>query len=345
MIMSNPVSPTQQPQIKVGFLLFSGFPMSCLTSAIEPLRAANDITGTQTFSWTLISEDGQPVQSSAEIPFQANCALAHAPDVDMLFLMSSPSGAFANAKPSNGHLRKIARHGAIVGAVSGGIFPLARAGLLDGHSCSAHWCYSAAFSEAFPHLDLSDSLIQMDKRRYTASGAGAIFDLMLHVIEDTLGATLMTEVACWFQHPVIRSEGVRQKTPAFACDSTADGLPPIVSKAVELFDKNLAYPLPMSEVADQLGVSARHLERSFKATMGESPGKHYRDLRMRAARQMVLYSNDPISRIAHAVGYETSANMIRNYRRCFGISPQEDRRNTNPFRVKGEDGETPQTPQ
>ncbi|MBO9451112.1 GlxA family transcriptional regulator [Tropicibacter sp. R16_0] len=335
--MSDPTSQYQNPRITVGFLLFPGFPMSCLTSAIEPLRAANDITGTQTFSWVLLSEEGDAVQSSADIPFQANCALADAPDLDMLFLMSSPSGTFTSPKSSNGHLRKIARHGAIVGAVSGGIFPLAHAGLLDGYSCSAHWCYSAAFSEAFPHLQLSDSLIQMDKRRYTASGAGAMFDLMLHVIEDTLGATLMTEVACWFQHPVIRSEGVRQKTPAFACDSTADGLPPIVSKAVELFDQNLAYPLPMSEIADQLGVSARHLERSFKATMGESPGKHYRDLRMRAARQMVLYSNDPISRIAHAVGYETSATMIRNYRRCFGLSPQEDRRNMNPFRVTAAD--------
>ncbi|WP_164660184.1 GlxA family transcriptional regulator [Tropicibacter sp. Alg240-R139] len=337
--------PRQESRIKVGFLLFPGFPMSCLTSAIEPLRAANDITGTTTFSWVLLSEDGDAVQSSAEIPFQANCALTNAPDMDMLFLMSSPSGEFTAPKTSNGHLRKIARHGAIVGAVSGGIFPLAQSGLMDGHSCSAHWCYRAAFHEAFPHLHLNDSLIQMDKRRYTASGAGAVFDLMLHVIEDTLGATLMTEVACWFQHPMIRSEGVRQKTPAFACDSTADGLPPIVSKAVELFGQNLAYPLPMSEIADQLGVSARHLERSFKATMGESPGKHYRDLRMRAARQMVLYSNDPISRIAHAVGYETSATMIRNYRRCFGLSPQEDRRNMNPFRVTGTDSLTPPSAQ
>ena len=44
--------------MKSGFLIFDGFPMSCLTSLIEPLRAANEISKTQTFSWELISENG-----------------------------------------------------------------------------------------------------------------------------------------------------------------------------------------------------------------------------------------------------------------------------------------------
>ena len=30
---------------RLGFLMFPGFPMACLTSAIEPLRAANEIVG------------------------------------------------------------------------------------------------------------------------------------------------------------------------------------------------------------------------------------------------------------------------------------------------------------
>ena len=35
--------------LRLGFLLFPGFPMACLTSAIEPLRAANEITGRRAF--------------------------------------------------------------------------------------------------------------------------------------------------------------------------------------------------------------------------------------------------------------------------------------------------------
>ena len=40
----------------LGFLLFPGFPMACLTSAIEPLRAANEISGRAVFGWKLIAE-------------------------------------------------------------------------------------------------------------------------------------------------------------------------------------------------------------------------------------------------------------------------------------------------
>ena len=35
--------------------------MACLTSAIEPLRAANEITGTRAFSWVLLGETSEPV--------------------------------------------------------------------------------------------------------------------------------------------------------------------------------------------------------------------------------------------------------------------------------------------
>ena len=41
----------------VGFLIFEGFPMACLTSMIEPLRAANEISGQEAFSLVTGSRD------------------------------------------------------------------------------------------------------------------------------------------------------------------------------------------------------------------------------------------------------------------------------------------------
>ena len=54
--------------IQIGFLIFPGFPMACLTSMIEPLRAANEIAGKTAFGWNLVSEDGKRVQASANVP-------------------------------------------------------------------------------------------------------------------------------------------------------------------------------------------------------------------------------------------------------------------------------------
>lgn len=316
-----------------GFLLLPGFPMACLTSAIEPLRAANEIGGTDTFSWTLISESGGNVKSSANVLFQPDIALAEADDLDIVFVLSGPQGRFEAPSKTNGKLRHMERHGVIMGAISGGIFPLARAGLLDGYKCSVHWCYKTAFQSEFPKLDADDDVIVLDRSRYTASGAAAGFDIMLSLIDKILGSEVMVEVACWFQHPLVRSEGVRQKIPTFLTDSTADALPPLVAQAVELYSRNLEFPISARDVAAKIGVSERQMERAFKSAVGESPGRYYRGLRMRAARQLVMYSNESFTEIAHSVGYATSSTLLQNYRAHFGISPQEERRNLNRFRV------------
>ena len=53
------------PPLRLGFLMFPGFPMACLTSAIEPLRAANEIAGRREFVWRLVAETAAPVRSAA----------------------------------------------------------------------------------------------------------------------------------------------------------------------------------------------------------------------------------------------------------------------------------------
>ncbi|SIT82303.1 GlxA family transcriptional regulator [Pontibaca methylaminivorans] len=318
----------------LGFLIFPGFPMACLTSAIEPLRAANEIAGRPAFGWHLISERGDRVRSSAEVGFDPDLALAEAEGLDYLFLLSSPRSRFDDPKASDGLLRRFARHGVRMGGISGGVFPLARSGLLAGHECSVHWCYEAAFAAEFPDHRTTDDVIRIDRQRYTVSGAAAAFDLMLHLIEEKLGNDVTTEVACWFQHPLVRGLGVRQKIPTAHGPSTADMLPTVVARAAEIFADHIEDPLAVSDVADLIGVSSRQLERSFKQATGQSPSHYYRSLRMNAARQLVLYSRDSMTEIANAVGYATAAPMLRHYHDAFGLSPKEDRETINMFRVR-----------
>ena len=320
--------------IHIGFLIFPDFPMSCLTSMIEPLRAANEITGHTAFAWSLVSEDGLKVMASANIVFEPDVALGDVEGLDQLFLLSGPSSAFQNPSASDGRLRKLARHGMVMGAVSGGIFPLARAGLLGQHKVSAHWCYASAFEGEFPNLDKTDEVLSIDPRTVTASGAAAGFDLSLHLIEEILGADVATEVACWFQHPLVRGRGVTQRVPTVNNASTDDMLPPIVREAVEMFASHIEDPINVADVAEAVGVSVRQVERMFKKTTGKSPLHYYRAMRMNAARQLVLYSKDTMTEIAIAVGYASATPMIQNYEDVFGVHPTADREKINMFRVR-----------
>lgn len=319
---------------QIGFLIFPGFPMACLTSMIEPLRAANEISETEAFSWKLISETGARVKSSADVWFEPDLALVDVDRLDQMYLLSAPSSVFENPTAANGAMRKLERHGMVMGAVSGGVFPLARAGLLHDHTVSVHWCYEAAFQAEFPELEKTDEVIAIDRRRSTASGAAAAFDLALHLIEKTLGPEVATEVACWFQHPLVRGQGVIQKVPTANSISTDDMLPPMVRDAVALFNSHIEDPINVADVADAIGMSVRQLERMFKKSTGQSPHHYYRAIRMKVARQLVLYSKDSMKEIALAVGYASTATMTQNYEEVFGIHPTVDREKINLFRVR-----------
>ena len=318
----------------IGFLIFDGFPMACLTSMIEPLRAANEISGQDAFSWTLVAEAMDRVRSSAGVSFDPDMALSHAEGPDYLFLLSPPMAEFSNSKAGYGALRALGRHGTILGGVSGGVFPLVRSGVMAEQVVSVHWCYEAAFRSEFPEIEASNQVIEVSQRRYTASGAAAAFDLSLRLIETRLGADVATEVACWFQHPLMRGEGVRQSIPTYRQTSTDATLPPVVAKAVAVFAANLTEPISVADVADEVGVSARQIERSFKKATGQSPSHYYRSMRMKAARQLVMYSKDSMAQIALQVGYGSTTPMVQHYKDAFGISPQDDRRRINLYRVQ-----------
>ena len=312
--------------LTLGFLMFPGFPMACLTSAIEPLRAANEITGTRAFAWVLLAETMAPVRSSAEVRFTPDQVLDDAAGIDQIYLLSPPTAQFAVPRHGPALLRRLDRAGVTLGAFSGGIFPLARAGVMAGHGCSVHWCYEAAFKAEFPDIGATETVILRDRRRITASGAGAVFDLMLRLIEERLGRETMTEVACWFQHPFVRDEDARQKVPVARAGGTADALPGPIREAIRLFDAHIEDPLRIPDVAAAVVMSERNFERLFKRETGQSPLRYYRLMRLSKARQRVLYSTDTLSEIATSVGYQRSGPMARHYEEAFGVTPQSERR-------------------
>ena len=311
--------------LTLGFLMFEGFPMACLTSAIEPLRAANEITGTKAFAWVLLAETVTAVRSSAEVRFTPDLTLDQAAGIDQIYLLSPPTAAFAS-RHAPAMLRRLDRAGVTLGAFSGGIFPLARAGVMAGHRCSVHWCYEAAFKAEFPAIEATETVILRDRRRITASGAGAVFDLMLRLIGDRLGRDTMTEVACWFQHPFVRDEDARQKVPVQRAGGTADALPAPIRAAIRLFDAHIEEPLRIPDVAAAIGMSERNFERQFKRETGQSPLFYYRLMRLSKARQRVLYSADTLTEIAASVGYARSGPMARQYEQAFGVTPQGERK-------------------
>ena len=299
---------------------------------IEPLRASNEISDTKSFEWKLFSENADKVEASANVAFETDGKIEEIEKLDALILLSPPNADFINSR-SVGVIRRLERHGCTIGAVSGGVFLLAKAKVRPNIRYSVHWCYAAAFTNQFPNNISSEQVIETDRNIMTASGAAAAFDLALLLIRSRLGSSVAAEVACWFQHPIMRNQDVKQVIPSLNELEGLEELPELARKAISLVNQKINYPLQVNDIADEIGITSRHLSRIFKEATGESPRQYFRKLRVNAARQMNLYTNEKIGEIALSVGFSSASILRSHYIDLFSLSPEEERKKINLFRV------------
>jgi transcriptional regulator GlxA family with amidase domain len=299
---------------------------------IEPLRASNEISDTKSFEWKLFSENADKVEASANVAFETDGKIEEIEKLDALILLSPPNADFINSR-SVGVIRRLERHGCTIGAVSGGVFLLAKAKVRPNIRYSVHWCYAAAFTNQFPNNISSEQVIETDRNIMTASGAAAAFDLALLLVRSRLGSSVAAEVACWFQHPIMRNQDVKQVIPSLNELEGLEEMPELARKAISLVNQKINYPLQVNDIADEIGITSRHLSRIFKEATGESPRKYFRKLRVNAARQMILYTNEKIGEIALSVGFSSASILRSHYIELFSLSPEEERKKINLFRV------------
>ncbi|MEH6640457.1 MAG: AraC family transcriptional regulator, partial [Halomonas glaciei] len=66
-----------EPQT-LGFLLLDNFTLISLASAIEPLRMANQLAGSELYRWYTLTQDGLPVRASDGVQVTPDASM-HAP--------------------------------------------------------------------------------------------------------------------------------------------------------------------------------------------------------------------------------------------------------------------------
>ncbi len=298
-------------------LLFDKFSNHCLANAIEPLRAANTLAAGALYRWQVLTLDGAPATSSSGLPVTPECALRSHPGGDYLLVMPS-YGHLEHATPATLRaLRAAARRFRVLVGMDTGAWLLAAAGLLDDRAATIHWDEYAAFAERFPEVDLRPDRVVTDGDRITCGGATTAFELVLQLIQAHHGTTLRLDVAAMFMHgewPGGDRSGLRP---------TGHGR---TDAAVALMRRRIEDPLPIAEVARNVGVSQRALETLFRANLGQTAQQVYRQLRLSEARRLLRLSDLPIADIARRCGYGDPGAMTRAFRGAFGLPPSRYRR-------------------
>ena len=177
--------------------------MMAFAAALEPLRAANRLSGSTLYGWSFYSRDGRPVIASNGVEVAVHGAVGADAKLDLLLVCA---GTQETQPPSvTKWLRALARTGTALGGISLGAYALADAGLLDGRRCAVHWENLAAFTDRYPRAKTMPDILAIDGDRYTCSGGTSALDLMLQLVTDQHGRTLANGVSEQFIHPRIRS--------------------------------------------------------------------------------------------------------------------------------------------
>ncbi|WP_425283501.1 AraC family transcriptional regulator [Methyloceanibacter superfactus] len=188
----------------MGFLLVPGFALMSYAAAMEPLRAANLLSGTTLYRWWHAAPRPEPVTASNGVAIIPDCGTGTDRKADMVFVCAGGNPATFADKPTFAWLRRLARRGTVLGGISGGPYILARAGLLDERRATLHWEHLPAFREAFPDVGVVPSLFEIDGNRITCSGGISALDMMVALIERDHGRQLAAAVGDWFLHTHIR---------------------------------------------------------------------------------------------------------------------------------------------
>ena len=303
----------------VDLLLFDQFSNHCLANCVEPLRAANDLTGEVLFKWRYLTLDGQGVQSSSGLPVQPEGRLGDAVDGDILYIISSYQHQKLDTRATRDALNAAARGRDLVIGFDTGSWLMASAGLLDNRAATIHWTIFDAFSERFLNVDAKRERYILTASRGSCGGAMAAFDLSLDLIGQMHGTALKLDVAAMLMHDLTPKDDAQSGRSLVIKDA-------LVRACVGQMRSALEHPQTIAMLADQLHCHPKKMQRRFLADLGAPPAQIYKYIRLSAARDMITNGDLNIAEIAVRTGYQNASSLTRAFKARFGVTPMAFRK-------------------
>lgn len=304
------------------FFLLRDFTHIAFSCALEPLRIANLVSGEPLYRWTLASEDGKTATCSNGSVTLTNQGMEPTRHADRLFVISGVD-VQANTTPAVlSWLRRERAAGTPLGAICSGAYVLAKAGFLDGVETAVHWAWHDLFLEEFPEVRLVRNVFCARPKIITASGGTAAADLMLHLIGKAHGVDLATEVADQMVYNAVREGTAAQRV---SLQSRHGMRNEHLVRAIAIMEEAIETPISPSLIAEKLGISTRQLERLFGRYLNSTPKHYFMEMRLHRAQNLLVQTEQSITEIAMACGFQSTSHFSKVFRSFFRRSPVSHR--------------------
>lgn len=220
-------------------------------------------------------------------------------------------------------LREKHAEGVTLAAVCGGVFILARTGLLTGRQATTHWSFNETFAKQFPDvLTETDHMVIDYGDVVTAGGVLAWADLGLRLTERFLGTAVMLETARFM---LVDPPGREQRFYSEFDPRTKHGDRAILRAQLWLLTQR-ERSVSVADLAQRADLEQRTFLRRFVVATGMKPSEYQQRLRITRAREMLEFSKANVEEISWSLGYCDVASFRRVFRKVMGLTPSDYRR-------------------
>jgi transcriptional regulator GlxA family with amidase domain len=216
-------------------------------------------------------------------------------------------------------LRAAVRPGHTLITICSGALLAARAGLLDGFSCTTHHAECEELAALAPQARVLDNrLFVIDGERYTSAGVTAGLDLMLNVVSSLAGHACGLAIA---RHLVLylRREGADPQISPWLAGR--NHLHPAVHRVQDAILADPTEDWTLTRLAKIANTSSRHLSRLFNEHAGMNITAYINSLRVALAHQLLTSSRLDMERVAERTGFASSRQLRRAWRRSYDTPP------------------------
>ena len=101
----------------------------------------------------------------------------------------------------------------------------------------------------------------------------------------------------------------------------------VIRKSIDIMNNNILSDMTISDISYSLGMSLTNFSTIFKKAMGMAPNKYFTNLKLRKAKEMLVYQS--VTEVAFSLGYDNISYFINIFKKSFGITPKQYSLNLN----------------
>ena len=298
---------------RVVVLLLPGVHLQDMAGPVQVLYEAAQLGADYRLQFCAVE---RRVRSAQGLLFGALDKLPAPRSGDLVLVPGTVSAALDELPVPRDWLRAAHLAGARVASICSGAFALARAGLLDGRSCTTHWKLVARLRRERPRARVLDNrLFVEDGGVITSAGVASGIDMALALVELDHGPQLVARVA---REMVVylRRAGEHDQLSIYV-DHRAH-LHPGVHRVQDFLVAHPDGNPTLAELGRIAGMSARNLARVFRRATALTPKQFGAKVKLQVARDLVDDPARTVEAIAASCGFADGRQLRRLWRREFG---------------------------